>query len=393
MRACFIHVPKVAGTSIIHVMKERFGYSNVFHVVENRFWAVPIGHLLRRYRIIAGHFSIRYLSDLDLQEAFVFTFLRDPVDRLLSQYAYFRSLSEEIKNPEVTAARLYDLKQLMQTYGMSNRFSPWANWQTKIFSGCDPNQSADEESLQRAKHNLEQLAFVGVYEEIGQGVRELLQAWKGSDLHELPILNRTAGRTASSVIDEETCGLIQERNWLDRELYQHAQRLWRSRHTPAAKPELKTDLVGMTEYGSREIEIIRLGIEGDHGESYQIRQGEPWAIFIEMESKIEEEDLTVGVKISDAIGLSLYGTNSFLCGQRLSIGKGRFRAVVRFSPMSLAPGRYTLTSALHTSFTADQKCYHWIENALEVDVLPASETNFTGVIDLGASFPAIEPGI
>ncbi len=73
---------------------------------------------------------------------------------------------------------------------------------------------ATSDVLSRAKHNLEQLAFVGIQDELREGVATLLRIWIGTDLLELPNLNRTIERLASHVLDTDTHRLIDESNWL-----------------------------------------------------------------------------------------------------------------------------------------------------------------------------------
>ncbi len=62
--------------------------------------SVSIAYLLGRHDVICGHFSVRYLSNEVLESAFVFSFLRDPLERVLSAYGYFRDLSLESSDPE-----------------------------------------------------------------------------------------------------------------------------------------------------------------------------------------------------------------------------------------------------------------------------------------------------
>jgi hypothetical protein len=61
-------------------------------------------------------------------------------------------------------------------------------------SGRGACQRSTSEAFSRAKHNLEQLAFVGIQDELREGVATLLRIWGGTDLLELPNLNRTVGR-------------------------------------------------------------------------------------------------------------------------------------------------------------------------------------------------------
>ena len=389
MRVCFIHVPKAAGTSVLTVMRAHFGAGNVFHVQESRFLSVPIANLLRRHDVIGGHFSVRYLSNEVLESAFVFTFLRDPLERLLSQYGYFRALSHESNDPDVALARTQNLTEILRCRIDTGRFTQWTNWQTMIFSGCDPHQPATSEALSRAKHNLEQLAFVGIQDELREGVATLLRIWGGTGLLELPNLNRTVERLPSHVLDTETHRLIEESNWLDRELYLHARELWRSRHVPEGKPDLKTDFLGRAQHGSREIVITSLMIESDVEGCSRVYPRKPWTLAVTLDSVVIEANLTIGIKISDAIGL-LYGTNSLLQGRSFAVGPGKFIVRIDFPEVTLAPGRYFITAALHTGFASDEKCYHWVENALEFQVMPEDAPTYIGALDLAARFRDLE---
>ena len=390
MRVCFIHVPKTAGTSVLSVMSAHFGAGNVFHVEESRFWTVPIAYLLRRHPVIAGHFSVRYLSNEVLESVFVFTFLRDPLERLLSQYGYFRGLSHESNDPEVACTRTQNLAEILRFRINSGRFTPWTNWQTKIFSGCDAHHPATSETLSQAKHNLEQLAFVGIQDELREGVATLLRIWGGTDLLALPNLNRTVERLPNHVLDTETRCLIEESNWLDRELYLHARELWRSRHVPKGKPDLKTDLLGKAEHGSKEIVIMSLMIESDVEAGCRVYPHKPWTLSLILDSSVVEANLTIGIKISDAVGVVLYGTNSFLQGRSFAVGPGEFIVRINFPGVTLAPGRYFITAALHTGFASEEKCYHWVENALEFQVMPEDAPTYIGAFDLAASFRDLE---
>jgi hypothetical protein len=387
MRVCFFHVPKAGGTSITSLMQAHFGVENVFQAIATRFCAVPIAHLMRSRPIIAGHLRVYYLSNEVLKDAFVFTFLRDPIERVLSQYSFYRRLPEGSSDFDVRHARTLELKDLLKRYGSSAQFSSWSNLQTRIFSGSDYYRSPTAETLRRAKHNLGQFAFVGVQEDLAAGAAVLLQTWGASAKLELPKLNQTAKRILVDAIDDETHSLIQENNALDYELYAHARELWIKRHIPPPVPDLITDIVGANEYGSKQIEIISVAIKGDIEERRQIVRDLPWTLLIRMRSSIVEENLSVGIKISDEAGLTLYGTNSFLKGHTLVAAMGEFTVEIDFPRVALAPSRYVLTAAaLHTGVASEEKCFHWIENALEFEVVPPKGHDFIGMVDLQAEF-------
>lgn len=386
MRVCFFHVPKTAGASIKGLMQAHFGVENVFHAYENRFCTLPIDHLMRGRPIVSGHLSVRYLSNQVLENTFVFTFLRDPAERILSQYSYYRSLPAGNRDPDVDYARTLSLKDLLKLRANPGKFSAWSNLQTRMFSGCDYFRQPTAETLSRAKHNLEQFEFVGTQENLAAGAKVLLRAWGASADLELPKINQSPKRVSALEIDDETRALIKENNILDRELYAHAAELWRRRHAPTGPRNLITDLVGTVEEGSREIEIRMIAIKGDVEERRQIRRDRPWTLLLTIRSSIVENNLTVGIKVTGPTGLTLYGTNSFLRGQRIASVVGVFTVAIDFAPVRLAPGRYVLTVALHTGATSEEKCFHWIENAFELEVVPPLAPDFTGLVDLNAKF-------
>jgi len=65
-------------------------------------------------------------------------------------------------------------------------------------------------------------------------------------------------------------------------------------------------------------------IESDVEAGYRVYPRKPWTLGLTIDSAVIEANLTIGIKISDAIGLELYGTNSFLQGRSFAVGPGEF---------------------------------------------------------------------
>lgn len=85
----FIHIPKAAGCSFTTFLRRHFPRSTV---LENAYWEVlrktPLSRL-SQYRLVTGHFGFNVLSHV--QNPFVITLLRHPVDRACSVYEYLRA--------------------------------------------------------------------------------------------------------------------------------------------------------------------------------------------------------------------------------------------------------------------------------------------------------------
>ena len=88
----FLHLFKCGGTTVIERLRARLGAGAVLHVKDVH----ALDHALRHgtaplagYGAVVGHLSLPLLEDHFADWAWV-TVLRDPVDRMLSQYHHFR---------------------------------------------------------------------------------------------------------------------------------------------------------------------------------------------------------------------------------------------------------------------------------------------------------------
>ena len=109
-----VHIPKTGGTSLNNELSRQFAG----HVLEDyddkllsdqwpaigrrmlRRWRVPVQRqrLLRDHRLILGHFRADKYLALGRQNLFYLGLLRDPVERTLSHYYYWKHV-EAVRNP------------------------------------------------------------------------------------------------------------------------------------------------------------------------------------------------------------------------------------------------------------------------------------------------------
>lgn len=91
-------------------------------------------------------------------------------------------------------------------------------------------------------------------------------------------------------------------------------------------------------------------------------------------------DPTVGILIRDRLGNSVYGTNTFHQRNQLGHFAAGERCEVQFSfQLNLAPGRYSISLAVHSGRDHLSDNYDWQDNVIVFDLLPGQESTFVGV--------------
>jgi Sulfotransferase family len=140
----FLHIPKTGGSTFQFILENNFGWSacHTNHAKKAVFGQADLDFarkLFPRLRSIAGHNLIDPLS-LAIPYAFYVTFLRHPVERVISQYQNLLNHGRQCRTFEETLRKREQLQNL----------------QVKLMAG-EPN-------LDKAKRFLEQCGFVGVTE-------------------------------------------------------------------------------------------------------------------------------------------------------------------------------------------------------------------------------------
>lgn len=89
MRVAFLHIPKTAGQSVHHSLISLFNQDEICPARTNKELYTYTINELAKYNLFSGHLDwsvIRLTGNFD----YVFTVLRDPLDRILSFYFYLR---------------------------------------------------------------------------------------------------------------------------------------------------------------------------------------------------------------------------------------------------------------------------------------------------------------
>jgi hypothetical protein len=251
----FLHIPKNAGTTLTRILDKEFTAAEIYPHLS------LIGHypasFIARHKLFHGHFTLHEIQYIPGEKR-IFTLLRKPRARILSQYHFHKSMKVEgdpDKLPIVSKAKL-PLKQFLRDPDVRVHLSV-DNMQTRylfyispeIRKKLDPLPVAEEDAfssvprkvaLEVAKENLERLFAFGLVEEFDKFL-ELLFTKRGlppPSSYERQNVTSTLARTNPKLHarvdieqpDDEAHGLLDELVELDEELYRFAVNLFNRRY-------------------------------------------------------------------------------------------------------------------------------------------------------------------
>lgn len=152
------------------------------------------------------------------------------------------------------------------------------------------------------------------------------------------------------------------------------------------------DAKGRTQSGTYQAEILSVEIEGPQGDRQEaVVTGSAGKFVVTVRFNHPLVNPTVGIMIRDRLGYDIFGTNTAEMGMTTgAFAAGEERRFVFHCLMNMGAGHYTVTAAIHSSFTHVDDCYHWVDRLLTFNVLPPSDHKFLGVAWLSPSV-AVEP--
>jgi uncharacterized coiled-coil protein SlyX len=222
----FIHVPKTAGTTLVEIMARQYGEDAVFWTTNEVITAIAKSKIIpksgnSRFKLIHGHLSFG-VDELLPYPSQYFTVMRDPIDRMISEYYYIQQATNHPKHIIAKSAR--DIKEYVRS-GLNREAD---NGQTRRISGVGnkiPFGQCSDEVLELAKRNLkERFLMVGIAERFDHTI-VLLSKLLGWSPPFYAKLNVTKKRPRKDSLSDGELKLIEKYNQLDIALYQYAQTL------------------------------------------------------------------------------------------------------------------------------------------------------------------------
>lgn len=419
-RIAFCHIPKTGGTSIHKFILEKYGTDSVSENLDSENYSTAV-RALSRYSAIIGHFWFRPGESLD-PSRLNFTVLRDPIDRILSHFYFFRRLGSTI-HPSAPERHM-DLR----TYAFSDLptvIAATVNFQTRLLAplGLPPTalNPSDNELLLAAQRAVDTFDLVGIFPELEDAAACIAYLTRVSPGKEFPRENVSFGRPAIADISDEVRTRLESQNELDRELCAYAARRFLQRRrqlfvasindlvicdVPAsdavavASHEMPTQglspsqapaqtpmsTASRSRFGNRRIEIVGVDVAGSISlRSGMFLTGENLTLTARIAAHVSTDDLTVGVHFHDSHDRLVFGTNSWLLGRRLSVSMGsQFSAQFAFRN-TLGIGNYRVGMTLHTGQSHLNCCYDWFDDCGAINVVGAIGYHFEGPMSLALS--------
>jgi len=248
----FLHVEKTGGTSLQNMLLQSFGAAHVYHE-HNDSLHLHSPAELSMYSVFAGHFNHDSLAFIPRRELKAFAFVREPVERLLSLYHFWRSHDPSAPRFHETMklAQELDIETYYASRGVARSPSTWNHmtwcvvgdrqwhqWRRLLAGVRGERRVRVIESLRAPiRERLREFSFVGLQENFTGSCRELFRIMgrpcpdERAD-HSVEQLSATSAyirKSAKPVLTPRAIEVMSELVELDAILYEEAKTLYAQR--------------------------------------------------------------------------------------------------------------------------------------------------------------------
>jgi hypothetical protein len=255
---------KTAGTTLNYILENQFYAHEVcpaFHWDE---LLLETKENLQQYKLFRGHFyySLQSLLQKDL---IYMTFLRNPLERVLSHYYYaqrepnyyiqpqvnehYETLQKFIEAPSMRMiVSNHQVRSLILDEDISeitkntSQFNTYADLESEIDRRM--RNLSEDNMLQIAKQRLEKFAFIGLVERFDDSLDMLTYRFNWNHVSQYSNRNVTVNRPKQEEIPSDILKKLRQLNQLDYELYDFAETIFKKRfaekHFKLVVPKIPT---------------------------------------------------------------------------------------------------------------------------------------------------------
>ncbi len=219
----FFHIPKTAGTAVYEIIRANVAEDKFFSYKSPLELSFISDETLNSYDVIGGHAGFGILERIH-RPVYAFTFLRDPVERTLSLYYYWKGLVDS-NSPGPAFIRDMSLEDFVKSdfpmiQASVDNTQSWFLAKDLIMFFREYEPLEDDALFERAENNAKQLDLIGFQENFKEDVERLVTdlGWNMPASLDKPV-NKTKERKAMDDVDPKLIELIRARVKVDQQLY------------------------------------------------------------------------------------------------------------------------------------------------------------------------------
>ncbi|WP_429447249.1 sulfotransferase domain-containing protein [Paraburkholderia sp. WC7.3g] len=196
----FLHIQKTGGTSLQNMITDAFSDQPVYREHADTLYLRSAAELAQ-YRLFLGHFNYDSISYIPKSRISVVTFLRDPKQRLVSLYRFWRA--HESDHPsfheKMALANQLGMEEFCRTISSWREYETWnhiawavmgergwMHWTTRM-EAAEADQADKVSILQEFRHaareRLNEFSFIGMQDDFARSTAMLADILKRPDLN------------------------------------------------------------------------------------------------------------------------------------------------------------------------------------------------------------------